>query len=122
MHALFSTHVEILPNKLLFAFARCCRPCPTAPQNVKATFASIPPECDDDVIVTWEPPLQGRVTQYAIVCTNGKSSVDDIVNGNVTSATLGPLETPLVEYICYVFAISESGYGAPGISNPFITL
>lgn len=99
-----------------------CRPCATAPQRVQAEFNSQAPQCDDEVVVTWARPLVGEVDLYAIICSSEKGSLNTTVGGDRNAAVLGPLETPLVEYTCSVFAVNNAGISPPGVSNSILTL
>ena len=100
-----------------------CSQCvvPSSPQNVQAQFVNNPPECTNNVNVTWDSPEEGDVDSYFVECVSNNNTLSSNVSGTQTSAVFGNFSIPRLEYNCSVVAINSFGASEPGFSDPFTT-
>lgn len=77
--------------------------------------------------MTWQPVMDDTVLSYRVICTaDAVSPVEISVNGSVSEAVVGPLNTIGFkgfgeEYTCVVFAVNAFGESDGTESNAFAT-
>ncbi len=68
-----------------------------------------PPECSNNVNVSWEASSTIEIDNYFIECISDVDAFNTTVSGEARTVLLGNLSTPLVEYNCSVQAINSAG-------------